>query len=68
MTCARQEFITRTKEGYDKKMYPKLMLNILKIMGNFIYTSWACRSKKNLTSNLHVAHVHPCMNYELTTN
>jgi hypothetical protein len=38
MTCARQEFIARTKEGYDKKMYPKLMLNILKIMGNFIYT------------------------------
>jgi hypothetical protein len=29
-----------TKQGYDKKMYPKLMLNKLKVMGNStsIYT------------------------------
>jgi predicted Mrr-cat superfamily restriction endonuclease len=38
MTCAKQEFIARTKESYDKKTYPKLVLNILKVMGNFIYT------------------------------
>ncbi len=24
-----------TKQGYDKKMYPKLVLNRLKIMGTF---------------------------------
>jgi hypothetical protein len=29
-----------TKQGYDKKMYPKLVLNKLKVMGNStsIYT------------------------------
>jgi hypothetical protein len=32
-----------TKQSYDKKTYPKLMLNKLKVMGNFtfIYTYWA---------------------------
>jgi len=24
------------EQGYDKKTYPKLMLNILKVMGNYI--------------------------------
>jgi hypothetical protein len=26
---------TKTKQGYDKEMYPKLVLNKLKVMGNF---------------------------------
>jgi hypothetical protein len=36
----QQDFITRTKQGYDKKMYPKLVLNKLEVMCNstFIYT------------------------------
>jgi hypothetical protein len=47
MTRAKQESTrfyceeeTKKKQGYDKKMYPKLMLNILKVMVNFtfIYT------------------------------
>jgi hypothetical protein len=47
-----------TKQCYDKKTYPKLMLNRLKVMkiSTYIYTHWA--------PNLHVAHVHPCVNYE----
>jgi hypothetical protein len=57
MTHAKQEFArfyckeeTKTKQGYDKKTYPKLMLNILKVMGNFtfVYTYWAPSSKKFL--------------------
>jgi hypothetical protein len=38
----------KIKQGYDKKMYSKLMLNIVKVMGNytFIYTLWAPNSKK----------------------
>jgi acid phosphatase class B len=38
----------KTKQGYDKKMYPKLVLNKLKVIGNliFIYTHWALSSKK----------------------
>jgi hypothetical protein len=35
-TRIQQDFITRkkqkTKQGYDKKMYPKLVLNKLKVM------------------------------------
>jgi hypothetical protein len=47
MTHAKQESTrfyykekTKTEQGYDKKTYPKLRLNILKVMGNFtfIYT------------------------------
>jgi hypothetical protein len=34
----QQDFIARTKQGYDKKTYPKLVLNILKVTGNSIYT------------------------------
>jgi G:T-mismatch repair DNA endonuclease (very short patch repair protein) len=36
------------KQDYDKKTYPKLVLNILKIMRNFtsIHTCWAHSSKK----------------------
>jgi hypothetical protein len=52
-----------TKQGYDKKTHPKLVLKKLKVMGNFIfiYTHWALNSKKNSNFfNLHVAHVHPC--------
>jgi len=36
------------KQNYDKKMYSKLLLNKLKIMGNptSIYTCWAFSSRK----------------------
>jgi hypothetical protein len=36
-----------TEQGYDKKMYPKLELNRLKIMeiSTFIYTPWAFKSR-----------------------
>jgi hypothetical protein len=36
-----------TKQGYDKKTYPKLVWNILNIKGNYtsIYTYWAPSSK-----------------------
>jgi len=39
------------------KKTPNFMLNILKVMGNStpIYIHWA------FSSNLHVAHVHPCV-------
>ncbi len=43
----QQDFITRKEQkieqGYDKKTYSKLVLNKLKVMGNFtfIYTYWA---------------------------
>ncbi len=38
----------KIKQSYDKKMYPKLMLNILKVMesSTLIYTHWAPSSKK----------------------
>jgi hypothetical protein len=38
------------EQGYDKKRYPKLMLNILKVMKNstFIYTHWASSSREKL--------------------
>jgi hypothetical protein len=37
-----------TKQGYDKKTYPKLVLDRLKVIGNstFMYTHWALSSKK----------------------
>jgi hypothetical protein len=55
MTRAKQESTrfyckeeTKKEQGYDKKTYPKLMLNKLKVIGNFtfIYTYWALNSKK----------------------
>jgi hypothetical protein len=54
----------KTKQGYDKKTYQKLVLNILKVMGNstLIYTHWAPSLRKFLISNLHVAHAFPCVN------
>jgi hypothetical protein len=57
---------TKTKQGYDKKTYPKLLLNTLKVMGNstFIYTYWAPSSKKWPM----FIHVHPCAKYEQTKN
>jgi hypothetical protein len=38
----------KIEQGYDKKMHPKLVLNILKVMGNFtsIYATWALSSRK----------------------
>jgi hypothetical protein len=40
----------KIKQGYDKKTYPRLVFNILKVMRNstFIYTYWAPRSSKFL--------------------
>jgi hypothetical protein len=37
----------KIEQGYDKNMYPKLLLNKLKVMGNStsIYTPWAPSSK-----------------------
>jgi len=59
----QQNFIAKNK--HDKKRYPKLILNILKVMGNFIfiYTPWV------LSSNLFLRgfqstcdpYVHPCV-------
>jgi hypothetical protein len=55
MTCARQEFnkilLQKQKNNeirLKQKMYPKLMLNKLKVMGNifFIYDHLAPSSKK----------------------
>jgi len=39
-----------TKQGYDKKTYPKLVLNRLKVMRNSssIYIPWALNSRKFL--------------------
>jgi ATP adenylyltransferase/5',5'''-P-1,P-4-tetraphosphate phosphorylase II len=41
-----------TKQGYDKKIYPKLVLNKLKVMGKstFIYTYWALNSRNFQTT------------------
>ncbi len=38
----------KIKQGYNKNMYSKLVLNKLKLMGNFIfiYASWAPSSRK----------------------
>jgi hypothetical protein len=57
----------KTKQGYDKKKYPKLVLNRLKVMGNptSIYTHLAPSSRKFL-KKLPIymwpmfAHVHTC--------
>jgi hypothetical protein len=54
----QQDFIIRTrknKKGCDKIMYPKLILNRLKVIRNStpIYTQEI--------SNLHMAHVHLCV-------
>jgi hypothetical protein len=52
----------RTEQGCDKRMYQKLVLNILKVMGNFafIYTHCSLKEISQKTSNLHVAHIHQC--------
>jgi hypothetical protein len=38
----------KTGQGCDKKMYPKLVVNKLKVMGNFTFISidWALSSRK----------------------
>jgi hypothetical protein len=42
--------ITKIEQDHDKYMYPKLVLNILKVMSDStsIYTHWAPSSKKLL--------------------
>jgi len=59
---------TKTKQGYDKEMYPKLVLNKLKVMGNsdsiYIYSAFNSRMfhKKILTYMWPMfTHVHPCV-------
>ncbi len=55
----------KTKQGYDKKMYLKLVLNILKESYIFIYTLSAPNSKK-FSKKLPIymwpmfTHVHQC--------
>jgi hypothetical protein len=55
----------KTWQGYDKRMRPKLVLNKLKVIENstFIYTysTLGSRNFSKKTSNLHVAHVRPCV-------
>jgi len=48
-TRIQQDFIAKKKrKGYDNKRHPKLMLNIIKVMGDLtsIYTYWAPSSRK----------------------
>jgi hypothetical protein len=48
-TKIQQDFIPKHKQiRFDKKTYPKLMLNKLKVMGNStsIYTPWAPNIRK----------------------
>jgi hypothetical protein len=55
----------KIEQGYDKKMYPKLMLNRQKVIRNstsilyLLGTDFKEASPK--TFNLHVAYVHPCV-------
>ncbi len=62
----------RIEQGYEKRMYQKLALNILKVMGNFSFiTYWAPRSRNFLKKLptymwLTFTHVHPFVNYEWT--
>ncbi len=60
----------KTIQSYDKKMYRKLLLNKLKVMGSstFIYTHWAPSSKKFFKLPIYMClcspilvHVHPCV-------
>jgi hypothetical protein len=54
---------TKTKQGCDKKSYPKLMLNKLKVIESLtsIYTPWGPNSMKPpwKFSSSCVAHVYP---------
>jgi phenylalanyl-tRNA synthetase alpha subunit len=72
-TRIQQDFICKkeTKQGYNKKMHLKLVLNKLKVMGNSnsIYTHWEPISKKFFKFFLiymwpMFTHVHSCVNYE----
>jgi len=52
-TCANKNptrfyYKEETKQGYDKKSYPKLTLNRLKVMRNFTFicTHWTPSSRK----------------------
>jgi hypothetical protein len=57
-SCSPYQNKNPIEQSYDKKKYQKLGLNKLKVMRNStsIYIHLA------LSSNLHVAHVHPCVN------
>ncbi len=64
-TRIQKDFIaknkTKTEQCCDKKTYPKLVLNILKLIegSTFIYTPWGPNFKKP-PWKLH-PHVWPCM-------
>ncbi len=73
-TCVKQDSNkillqegNKNKTRLWQKKIPKLVLNILKVMGNstFIYTYWAHNSNNffKKTSNLNVAHVHSCVTH-----
>jgi hypothetical protein len=82
MTCVKKNptrfyYKEIIEQGYDKKMYPKLMLKKLKVMANStsIYTPWAPNFKKYFKKfpmytcgpySPMCANVHPCVNYEWT--
>jgi hypothetical protein len=60
---------TKTKQGYAKITYLKLMLNKLKVMGNFTFIYWALNLRKifkKLSTYMcpMSTHVYPCVNYE----
>ncbi len=64
----------RIEQDHNKKMYPKLMLSRLKVIGNStpIYTFWAHGSKKYYfffqptcgPCSFMCAHVYPYVNYK----
>jgi hypothetical protein len=65
----------KKEQCYDKKTYPKLVLNKLKIVENstFIYTPWALNSRKFFKKlSIYMwpmcAHVHPWTMNELRFN
>jgi hypothetical protein len=75
-TKIQRNFIAKNKQNeiVRKKKYPKLVLNKLKVMGNFTFI-YTYQTFSLRTSNLHVghlhpyvAHVYPCVNYELIRN
>jgi hypothetical protein len=72
MTLAKQMsniiFLQEKKKTHTRlwqENVPKLVLNKLKVIGNFIYiyTHWApsSKNKSQETSNLHVAYIHSCV-------
>jgi hypothetical protein len=62
---------TKTKQGYDKKMYTKLVLNSLKMDSTSIYTHWAPNSKmfiKKLPTHMWPMFTHVWIKTQLEMN